>query len=261
MSDSVFGAGYAEQYDLLYGDKDYEAECDMLEGVFKQYASAPVHSVLDLGCGTGNHTLPLARRGYQVTGVDLSAEMLAHARLKAQANLPPQTPHMPTFQTGDVRTVELDQQFDAVLMMFAVLGYQATNDDVLAALGTVRRHLRPGGLFVGDVWYGPAVLNVRPSERVKVIPTEDGKVIRVASGVLDSYRHLCEVRYLVWRLAGQQVVNESAEAHWMRYFFPQELALFMSQANLRLLDIRAFGDMTQSPNDTTWNVLFVSNAA
>jgi hypothetical protein len=51
-------------------------------------------------------------------------------------------------------------------MMFAVLGYQGENDDVLAALKTAHRHARPGGLFLFDVWYGPAVLHERPSQRV-----------------------------------------------------------------------------------------------
>ena len=53
-------------------------------------------------------------------------------------------------------------------MMFAVLGYQHTNADVLDALATARAHLDVGGLFAFDVWYGPAVLSERPSERVKV---------------------------------------------------------------------------------------------
>ena len=52
----LFGKEYADQYDLLYGDKDYEAECDLLEKVFRLYSSAPVKTILDLGCGTGNQT-------------------------------------------------------------------------------------------------------------------------------------------------------------------------------------------------------------
>ena len=70
-------------------------------------------------------------------------------------------------------------------MMFAVLGYQIADVDVESALHTARAHLKPGGVFVCDAWYGPAVLAVRPSERVKVIDSSTGQVIRVASGELD----------------------------------------------------------------------------
>jgi SAM-dependent methyltransferase len=260
MNNNVFSRRYADQYDLLYGDKDYEAECDLLERVFTLYGDSPVHTILDLGCGTGNHAIPLAVRGYQVTGVDRSAEMLAHAQGKVQTGLDLATANRLAVAQGDVRSVDLGRQFDVVLMMFAVLGYQLTNQDVLAALGTVQKHLKPGGLFVCDVWYGPAVLAIRPSERVKVIPTEEGKLIRVASGILDIYQHLCEVRYRLWRLSRSQVVSEAEESHQMRYFFPQELSLFLNQAQMDLVNIRAFEGLDIAPSENTWNVLVIGKS-
>lgn len=260
MTESVFGKGYADQYDLLYSDKDYEAECDLIESVFRKHAQVPVKTILDLGCGTGNHAVPLARRGYRVTGVDVSEEMLTRAREKAAALELPSRCMAPTFILGDVRGVEVGQPFDAVLMMFAVLGYQLTNDDVLAALRTVRRHLSPGGLFVCDVWYGPAVLAIRPAERAKVIPTADGKLIRAASGVLDTYRHLCEVRYRVWRISGDRVVSETEESHQMRYFFPQELTFLVGLAQLDMTEISAFGEPGRVPDEGTWNVMITAQA-
>ena len=81
------------------------------------------------------------------------------------------------------------------------------------------------------------MLAIHPSDRVKVIPTEDGEVIRVASGHLDVYRHLCEVHYRVWRISKQHVVDESEETHRVRFFFPQEIELLLSLIN----DFRALG--------------------
>ena len=104
MSDTVFGCGYADQYDLLYSDKDYEAECDLLEEVFRRYGTGPVQTILDLGCGTGSHALLLARRGYQVTGVDRSQEMLAQARQKAASDASGSGYIPPTFHQSDVCT-------------------------------------------------------------------------------------------------------------------------------------------------------------
>ena len=259
MKNHVFGSIYAEEYDLFYKDKDYEAECDMIEEIFRRHASGQVSTILDLGCGTGNHAIPLAHRGYKVTGVDRSPEMVKHAKTKLQSQTPP--PQLQTqFLEGDVRSLELDQQFDAVLMMFAVLGYQITNEDVLAALRTVRRHLRPGGLFLCDVWYGPAVLSIRPSDRIKIIPTPGGKVIRAASGALDVYQHTADVCYQAWSIKQQQVVSETKETHRMRYFFPQELDLFFTQAEMKLLEVSDFDDPKRSPTEETWNCLAVGQA-
>lgn len=255
MKDQVFGEVYAGHYDQLYGDKDYERECDLIEDVFGRYTSKRVQTVLDLGCGTGSHAIPLARRGLRVVGVDRSPDMLERGRKKAaDGGLPPGR-RPPEFVLGDVRSVELGRRFDAVLMMFAVLGYQLTNEDVLSALCTVRKHLQPGGLFICDVWYGPAVLSIGPSERVKVIPTADGQIIRAAKGSLDTYRHLCRVDYHLWELAGSQLVGETRESHEMRYFFPQELSFFMERAELSMECICAFGHPYELPSEATWNVL------
>ena len=79
---SVFNRAYADQYDVLYQEKDYESECAMIEEAFRRYSRIPVKSILDLGCGTGNHAIPMACKGYQVTGVDRSQQMLDRARSK-----------------------------------------------------------------------------------------------------------------------------------------------------------------------------------
>jgi SAM-dependent methyltransferase len=255
----MFGAAYAEQYDLLYKDKNYDAEVALLERLFKRHALEG-NAVLDLGCGTGQHAIRLAQRGYDVTGVDRSPEMLRIARVKAEQSLDELTPQ-PSFVEGDVTTVRLGgTPFDAALMMFAVLGYQVTNDAVRASLRTVRTHLRPGALFVCDVWYGPAVLHVRPSERTKVVEAPGGQVIRSVRTELDSFAHRADVSYRVWRLCDKEVVAEMHEKHTMRFFFPQELALLFEVAGLELLELRAFGDADELPTEETWNVLAVGRA-
>lgn len=249
----TFGKVYADAYDLFYNDKDYEAECDMIEEVFRRYGSGNIKTILDLGCGTGNHAVPLSRRGYNVTGVDCSAEMLSHARNKISSE-----ENQPVFLGGDLLSLNLNQQFDAVLMMFAVLGYQTTNNDVFAALRVVRNHLKPGGLYVFDVWYGPAVLTIRPGDKVKIIPTEKGKIIRTTSGSLDILNELAEVRYYVIHMRNNSVLAEGEEVHTMRYFFPQELTFFLSQAGLEMLLLRAFGNLDQEPSEDSWNALVVA---
>ena len=131
----TFGSTYAQAYDLLYLDKDYTAECDLIENVFHRYGDKPISRVLDLGCGTGNHAFLLASRGYEVVGIERSENMLAQAHNKlAHAPTKPKL----SYRAGDIRSIKLESEFDAALMMFAVLGYQLENKDVLAALKTAR---------------------------------------------------------------------------------------------------------------------------
>ena len=259
MKNQVFDSVYAENYDLFYEDKDYDAECDLIEGIFRCHAGGQVNTILDLGCGTGNHTIPLAHRGYKVTGVDRSSEMIKYAKAKADVQHA-QLKKAPQFIKGDVRCLELEQSFDAVIMMFAVLGYQLTNPDLSSTLGTVRQHLKPGGLFIFDVWYGPAVLTIRPGDKIKEIPTADGKMIRMASGTLDVGRHLCQVNYRLLKISGDRVENDSAVSHTVRYFFPMELDMMLSFNKLKLQSLTAFPTLESSPDESTWNVLGIATA-
>jgi SAM-dependent methyltransferase len=213
--------------------------------------------VLDLGCGTGNHAFPLFQRGYEVVGVERADNMLVQAQQKqhrvgGNGKL--------RFEQGDIRNLHLGREFDAVLMMFAVLGYQLENADVSLVLENARRHLRRGGLLIFDVWYGPAVLHQRPSQRVRVIPTTDGKIIRIASGEIDVLRHVCKVTYQLWRIAAQQVVADTEETHLMRYYFPLELNLFLESTGFQLLRLGAFSEFARDPDETTWNCLVVAQA-
>jgi SAM-dependent methyltransferase len=252
VTQAVFGRDYAAVYDELYQDKDYGAETDLIEQIFGLYAQGKVRRVLDLGCGTGGHAVPLARRGYDVVGVDRSPDMLQRAKQHGSSA---------RFELGEIGNLDLGEKFDAALLMFAVLGYQVGNTDVQAALGTARRHLQPTGLLFADVWYGPAVLAQRPSERVKVVDTPGGQVIRVAASELNTRRDVCMVRYHVWHIEGGQVSAQVREQHPMRYFFAPELELFLSAAGFELVRLGAFPELDDEPSEGTWNVAFVARAS
>lgn len=250
MGDSPFGSDYASVYDWMYVDKDYEHESDVLEEAFHRFGGGPAHSILDLGSGTGNHALELVRRGHEVVGVDLSADMIDIARRKAdEAELAIE------FHHGDLRTVHLDRRFDAVLLMFAVLGYQRTDADVRAALQNARSHAEPGAVLVLDVWHGPAVLADPPGEGRRMIATPTGDVTRSVSSDFDQKSGLCTVRY---ELTGTGV--QSREEHVMRPFFPAELEGFLGDAGFELAALTAFNDLDRPASTDTWTATVVARA-
>lgn len=248
----VFGHDYAAAYDALYGDKDYRAECDILDEVFGR-AVRPVQSILDLGCGTGRHSVELARRGYEIVGVDLSEGMLEQARQRSISD-----GVKASFVLGDIRNVQLGRRFDAVLSMFAVVGYQTSDADLKATFENVRRHLEPGGLFVFDVWYAPAVQAVGPSTRVKVVAIDAGEIERRAVGELDPEQRVCTVRYELTHRNADGPSMTTDETHRMRYFDERELDKFLGGAGLMLRSVSAFPDVEHEPSVNSWNVLVVA---
>jgi SAM-dependent methyltransferase len=254
---SVFNSSYAQQYDHFYEGKDYKGECDLVEAAFSRFDVVP-HTLLDVGCGTGKHLIELARRGYDTAGVDLSASMLDQARRSAAADLPKE--RQPELLCGDARDFDYQRKFDAAIMMFAVIGYLTANDDVLAGLRNIRRHLDPGALFICDFWYGPSVLSVQPSDRVRVLDKSGEQVIRATSTTLDPLSHTADVTFRLWTVCDQQLVNESTELHRLRYFFPQEFALLLADAGFKLESLTAFPSIDEKPTASTWNAFAVARA-
>ncbi len=252
-----FRTTYASTYDLLYKEKNYEAECDFLEELFRRYNGKDIKHLLDMGCGTGGHAIPLARRGYKVSGIDHSPEMVAIAKQKAEAQ--GLSDHI-RFETGNIRNAELKNIFDAVICMFAVIGYQTSNDDLFATLQTVRNHLKPKGLFICDFWYGPAVLKQRPSERIKFLHEEEDRIIRIASPEIDTQKNLATISYHLLRLRGVQLVEETQELHQMRYLFQPEIEFFLSQSRMKLVHICPFMQLNDAVSEDTWNVTAVAQA-
>jgi SAM-dependent methyltransferase len=262
VSETVF-SDYARYYDLLYQDKDYEGEAGYVASLFERF-HAPTKQVLELGAGTGKHALLLAQRGYQVHGVERSAGMLARARALAESarrRLESEGHTTPVFVEGDIRSVRVDRQFDAAISLFHVISYQTTNEDLLCAFATARTHVRGGGLFVFDVWYGPAVLTDRPAVRVKRMADDLIEATRLAEPVLHPNRNVVDVNYDVFiRTQATGAVSETRETHEMRYLFAPEIELLLAQSGFALLHHEEW--LTGRPSGCdTWGVCFVARRA
>src|SRR5712692_10056924 len=147
MSD-VF-ATYARYYDLLYADKDYAAEANYVIERLQGHRPG-LHKLVEFGSGTGRHGRLLARAGFDVTGLERSAQMLAQAHAVASRE-GPVSPGAFRAVEGDVRLSIVPGVFVAVGALFHVVSYQAANDDVLAMFRNAARHLAPSGLFFFDV--------------------------------------------------------------------------------------------------------------
>jgi SAM-dependent methyltransferase len=248
---SVFG-NYSRYYDLLYRDKDYRGEAAYIESLIRTQRPG-ARSVLDLGCGTGRHASLLAERGYDVTGVDRSPAMLAEARARGTGTKGGRT----EFVEGDVRSVRLGKQFDVVVSLFHVMSYQTTNADLAAAFATLRAHLAPGGLFIFDCWYGPAVLNLRPATRVLRLEDDAIAVTRLAEPVLHPNANVVDVNYHVFvRDKQTSAVSELREKHAMRYLFAPEVEFLLAAAGLKQEQLAAFM-ADGAPGLDTWTAVFL----
>lgn len=251
---SVFGH-YARYYDLLYKGKDYAGEARFVHDLVKRYRP-DVATILELGCGTGIHAQHLAGNGLSVYGVDRSAEMLATANVRKNT-MNKGIRDALEFSQGDVRDVRIGRMFDAVISLFHVMSYQTTNADLKAAFFTAKHHLKPGGVFLFDCWYGPAVLSTPPEVRVRRLEDDAIVVHRIAEPVIHTERNVVDVNYSVLiHDKSSNTVEEIKETHGMRYLFRPEVELLSETAGLEVVDALEWVSGRQ-PDSTTWGVCFV----
>lgn len=245
---------YSDYYDFLYRDKDYEGEADYVHGLIEEYAPK-AESILELGCGTGKHAILLAKKGYSLECVDSSERMLDVAK-ESLAKLPEEVTGRVRFMKDDIRTVRLNKTFDAVISLFHVISYQTANEDLEDAFATASEHLKPGGVFIFDCWYGPAVLSERPSVRVKRIKGESIELTRIAEPTNHDNENRVDVNYEVTvHDKSTDRYEVTTECHRMRYLFTPEVKGFLSNSGMEMIFSHEW--LTKCvPGTGTWSVSF-----
>jgi SAM-dependent methyltransferase len=251
----VFGRDYADVYNAIYRAKDYEGETDLIERLLARHGGSRPCPILDIGCGTGKHAFALARRGYDVTGIDRSPFMLAHARITASRQ-----GNVPRFVVADARDFQLGERFAVALMMFTVLGYQHDDADLSSALSAVRAHLEPDGFFIFDVWNGLAI-NAQGPERRTVTANEGSScVTRTSSTRVEPDKRLCHVHFEINQAGADAVTKSWSEDHTLRYFLPSELGSALKAQRFELLDLLRFPEADTTPDEHAWNMIGVARA-
>ena len=141
----------AAMYDALMDDVDYEAWADYIDRMLQKHGG-PGKRLLDLGCGTGCISIPLAQRGYQVTGVDISEEMLAAAREKSRAlqlDIDWRKQDLTSLQLFDEAGNEM--VFDAAIATFDVFNHLTDPEDLQMLFHTLNPLLADEGVLLFDV--------------------------------------------------------------------------------------------------------------
>lgn len=220
-------------YELVYDRRDLtEAErvADLIERTVHPEAGA---NVLDVGTGRGRHARVLARRGYRVTGLDLSANAIATAqRRAAEERL---TPEQIVFVQGDMRLPHFQQRFDGVVNLFTSFGFFDDDADHQRTIRAMASALKPGGWLVQDFLNAPYV-------RAHLVP-EDEKTV---DGV-----HVRQERWLDGERVKKRITitNGTADPHTftesVHLLTRDDFAQMYAAAGLRLT--HTFGDYNGAP--------------
>lgn len=135
---------FDDNYLNIYSYTEESAETEV-EGIVRMLNLTPPSRILDLCCGFGRHSLILASRGYDVTGLDISRSFLNYARRKAE-----ERGIFLKFEQRDMREIQHESEFDAVINIFTAFGFFENEQEDMKVLECVARALKPNGQFVID---------------------------------------------------------------------------------------------------------------
>ena len=229
-----------------YGDGDwYDAEYVHIRGDVPYYTGVARDvsgSILELACGTGRLTIPMAEAGAELVGVDLAPSMLARANAKrTQLSVP--TQRRLSFMRADMRSVRLERAFDAVVLAFNTIMHMLTDDDLVAALETVHAHLEPGGRFFTDLHMPLSdLLDRDPNERFDpqqmVDPHTGHRYIVTENNSYDARRQINTMRFYYQRVdtTGEPVGPERHTEVRLRVLFPREVDHWLERAGFELVE-------------------------
>lgn len=222
----------AAVYDRLNGEVDYEAWADFFEACFSRYG-LPQRLLLDLGCGTGSMTRTLARRGYDMIGIDASEQMLSRAmeRMYAEglAGI--------LFLQQDMREFELYGTVGAVVSTLDCVNYLTQDGDLDRCFSLVHNYLDPDGLFLFDV-NTPHKFDTVYADNAYVL--EDETSLCAWQNEFDRESGLCRFYLSIFEQQPNGTYRRHDEEQTERCYSREELTEALSKAGFT--DISFFGD-------------------
>jgi SAM-dependent methyltransferase len=215
----------APRYYEVAFDLNRRAEVDFLAYCFKRYSRHPVRRVLDIACGTGPHLFRLARRGYRMTGLDLSQDNIAYVRDRASALGLDVSLHQ-----ADMTRFRLPAPVDAAICMQDSHGHLLTNDEILRHLRAAARAVRPGGLYVFDRFIPSSWTN--PARHWSWTRRRGRLTVRATFAALEAVNPVTQIfrEDMDFEVVENGTVKRYRQHHFSRMVFPQELKTLVTLA-------------------------------
>ena len=218
----------AKSYDRLTNDVDYEATVVFYLQILHREGVKP-RTVVDLACGTGSVTEILARKGYDVTGVDMSEEMLTEAMAKVMDMENP-----PRFVCQKLQELHLPRAVDMAVCALDSLDYITNPEDCAEAIRRTYNALNPGGIFIFDV-NTPEKLRAMDGQ---VFLDEDDDVYCVWRGEFDEKTNVCSYGMDLFQREGE-VWHRSFEEHREYAYSAEQLTAYLKAAGFTHIEVYA----------------------
>ncbi len=216
-------------YHILYKDRDEEEAAFFVDRLVDHLGIEKGERILDLACGKGRHAVQLHRKGFEVTGLDLSRNSIEEAKAQEREGL--------HFDVHDMRHVyDREQGFDKILNLFSSFGYFDSERENFRVIKAASEQLREGGELVIDFMNAQKALQELVPREVKFVDGIEFRIQRyVAYGML------------IKRIAFQSKGEDREYEERLRILFDNDLQVLLERAGMSIVE--RFGDYSLTPFD------------
>lgn len=240
---------FYKYYDTLFQKKDYKKETELVINLHKKFSTKPLKNILEIGCGTGNHTKELAKNNFEVIAIDTDQEMvkIASEKLVKYQNV----------QVLETKVEDLlEKDFDLCVALFNVVTYIGDVDSLKSFLNAISSRLNPGGIFIFDMWNGEAVLKDPPKEKVTEVLERDRKVVCRLVPLVEAKKNKTRLIYNFEVFEGEIRVEKGKYSFEQTLWRPQEVEELLGETGLTIKLNTPTMDLSRKATERDWKVMY-----
>jgi 2-polyprenyl-3-methyl-5-hydroxy-6-metoxy-1,4-benzoquinol methylase len=205
---NVIFSKYADYYDALYKDKNYNKESQYIEKLINKFAGKKLN-ILELGCGSGSHAFKLQKKGHNIVAIDRSREMINLAKKKDKHN-------KIQFLTRDLTKYVSKKKFDVIILLFHVINFLESNKDLKMLAHNSNKNLKKNGIIIFDFINYDGVLSDKPKKKIKIVNQKKNRIIRETEPKLIKDKRIFNINFKMTIKNKNQIIDKFKETHKLK---------------------------------------------
>lgn len=235
-------------YDALYQDKDYQKETDLVFKLSRKFGLKSPQKVLEIGCGTGNHTIHLAKIAPYLVAIDIDERMVKLAKAKI-----PESNSLKIIHTS-IEDLKEDN-FDLALAMFNVVTYISKPAELHSFMKGVSHKLVQGAVFVFDCWNGVAAIKDPPQVKKGKVDYRGEKIEYSLIPTTNFLNQRVRMDYTLKVTSGKRVRQDSFSFVQMLWT-PAQIIFAAEEAGLEVVLCSPLGGADRVATENDWKIIF-----
>lgn len=236
-------------YDIVFQSKGYKEETNLVFNFSEKFGIKSPKRILEIGCGTGNHTKILAKSGVRVVAIDTDLEMvrIANEKLKDISNV--NIIHSPIDQLKE-------KDFDLALALFNVVTYIDKTGNLIRFMQGVSDRLRKGAIFVFDCWNGVAAIRDLPRNKLTTIAHQDKIINFNLIPDVDLFNQIVTINYYI-EVKEEQQTKKDHFSFSQTLWTPMQIQFALAEVKLKVLKITPLMKPKRQASDNDWKIMFL----